>query len=437
MPPRKKAAAKKKTPPPRAAAEEEEKEDDSKMMDEEENAIDDAIANDADPPPRQTQLELWEKENEQNLLHLSSMSSGEEDALMSASLGHPQHGSELFLGGVPKSASDQDVENLFKGSTKGRGKGNTKCPSQPVEIQVVKDPNDSMRNRGYAFARFGNRGECEDAFQFLSENDGANAVMIDAENNNEEKKIRATIKPTKHVLFMSGFPPFATREDIVTELLRVGGAGIETVSLPRASGTGTNGIACRHKGYGFIDYFNQECAERAMKNINDKTTRMFNGNANKPVVAKWADVSKEKPPSKEDLLAQSKSVYVGQIPTEGVALDEKDLEGKLREVFGQFGEVESVKLPRGDATKGYAFVHFTERSSAEKAVEAVAASASGARGDESAMDGVVAAGAVQLQGCNLTVEIARPEREKQRASRQRRTERRQRRSTTYAQRRTW
>ena len=86
-----------------------------------------------------------------------------------------------------------------------------------------------------------------------------------------------------------------------------------------------------------------------MKNINDKTTRMFNGNANKPVVAKWADVSKEKPLSKEDLLAQSKSVYVGQIPTEGVALDEKkDLEGKLREVFGQFGEVESVKLPRGD-----------------------------------------------------------------------------------------
>ncbi|CAL6413369.1 unnamed protein product [Bathycoccus prasinos] len=413
MPPRKKAAAKKKTPPP-SAAEEEEKEDDSKMMDDE-NAIDNAtnaIANDADQPPRQTQLELWEKENEQNLLHLSSSNTGEEDELMSASSGHPQHGSELFLGGVPKSASDQDVENLFKGSTKGRGKGNTKCPSQPVEIQVVKDPNDSMRNRGYAFARFGNRGECEDAFQFLSENDGANAVMIDAENNNEEKKIRATIKPTKHVLFMSGFPPFATREDIVTELLRVGGAGIETVSLPRASGTGTNGIACRHKGYGFIDYFNQECAERAMKNINDKTTRMFNGNANKPVVAKWADVSKEKPPSKEDLLAQSKSVYVGQIPTEGVALDEKDLEGKLREVFGQFGEVESVKLPRGDATKGYAFVHFTERSSAEKAVEAAAASASGARGDESAMDGVVAAGAVQLQGCNLTVEIARPERER-------------------------
>ena len=80
-------------------------------------------------------------------------------------------------------------------------------------------------------------------------------------------------------------------------------------------------------------------------------------------------------------------------------------------MFGQFGEVESVKLPRGDATKG-TFVHFTERSSAEKAVEVAAASASGARGDESAMDGVVAAGAVQLQGCNLTVEIARPERER-------------------------
>ena len=59
---------------------------------------------------------------------------------------------------------------------------------------------------------------------------------------------------------------------------------------------------------------------------------------------------------------------------------------------------------------------FTERSSAEKAVEAAAASVSGARGDESAMDGVVAAGAVQLQGCNLTVEIARPEREKRSSS---------------------
>jgi len=427
MPPRKKAAAaKKKTPPPGG----EEELEDSKMEGEEAAVISDAAAangaaanddsgagvNNADAngggeqQPRQTQLELWEKENEQNLLHLST-TNAPGDELMNASVGHPQHGSELFLGGVPKSASDQDVESLFKGSGKGRGKSN-KCPSQPVEIQVVKDPNDSMRNRGYAFARFANRAECEAAFQYFSENDGANAVMVDAENNNEEKKIRATIKPTKHVLFMSGFPPFATREDIVTELLRVGGAGIETVSLPRASGTGTNGIACRHKGYGFVDYFNQECAERAMKNINDKTTRMFNGNANKPVVAKWADVSKEKPPSKEDLLAQSKAVYVGQIPTEGVALDEKDLEGKLREVFGQFGEVEAVKLPRGDVTKGYAFVHFTERISAEKAVEAAAASVSDAAGDESAMDGVVAAGAVQLQGCNLTVEIARPERER-------------------------
>ena len=84
-------------------------------------------------------------------------------------------------------------------------------------------------------------------------------------------------------------------------------------------------------------------------------------------------MSKEKPLSKEDLLAQSKAVYVGQIPTEGVALDEKDLEGKLREVFCQFGEVEAVKLREGDVTKGYAFVHFTERSSAEKAVEAARA----------------------------------------------------------------
>ena len=371
-----------------------------------------ATANDdAGGEKRQTQLELWEKENELNLLHLST--DAENDELMQANAGHPQYGSELFLGGVPKSASEGDVEMLFKGGggTKGRGK-RRECPSQPMEIQVVKDPNDSMRNRGYAFARFANRGECEAAFQFFGEDDGANAIMLDAENNNEEKKIRATIKPTKHVLFMTGFPPFATREDIVTELLKVGGGGVETVSLPRASGTGTNGIACRHKGYGFVDYFNQECAERAMKNINDKTTRMFNGNANKPVVAKWADVSKEKPLSKEDLLAQSKAVYVGQIPTEGVALDEKDLEGKLREVFCQFGEVEAVKLPRGDVTKGYAFVHFTERSSAEKAVEA-AASVSGANaGDESAMDGVVATGAVQLQGCNLTVEIARPERER-------------------------
>ena len=166
MPPRKKAAAKKKTPPPPGGEEELE---DSKMEGEEAAMISDAAAantaaandgsgagmNDADAneggeqQPRQTQLELWEKENEQNLLHLST-TNAPGDELMNASVGHPQHGSELFLGGVPKSASDQDVESLFKGSGKGRGKSN-KCPSQPVEIQVVKDPNDSMRNRGYAF----------------------------------------------------------------------------------------------------------------------------------------------------------------------------------------------------------------------------------------------------------------------------------------------
>ena len=93
-------------------------------------------------------------------------------------------------------------------------------------------------------------GECEAAFQFFGENDGANAIMLDAEKNNEEKKIRATIKPTKHVLFMTGFPPFATREDIVTELLKVGAGALRPYRCREQAGPGRMGLLVDTKGTG-------------------------------------------------------------------------------------------------------------------------------------------------------------------------------------------
>jgi len=341
-----------------------------------------------------TQLDQWERENQRDLLHLS-LAQAEADELMKLA----PRGAELFIGGIPKHSTDEQLmEELF---------ARDEIADKPVECSTVKDPNDRLRNRGYAFAKFKTREECERAFEYLTKDEAANAVMRE-EDGVSLKKVRATVKPQKHVLFITGFPRESSREEIVKAVIEVGGNGVETLSLPRAAGTGTNGIQTRHKGFGFCSYYNQETAERAMRNL--MKTRVLN----RQLVAKWADQT-TKQPSREDLLSQSKAIYVGQIPTEGVALDEKDLESKLREVFESFGEVEAVKVPKGDIALGYAFIHFAERSSAEKAVEA-AASVSGQGGHDdrmnnnTMMDGDTAT--VQLNGCNLSVQIARPEKQR-------------------------
>ena len=345
-----------------------------------------------------TQLEIWDRENERDWTHLSNAN---EDELLRTTRAHS---TELFLGGVPKSATVEDVENQLFNKNEGTEEA---CPARPIECELVKDPTDETRNKGYAFAKFADRESCKMVCEYFASGGETRSVVevVDSTTNETtRKKIRAMIKPTKHVLYVNGIERDATREQIVEELMRVGGGGIEKLYLPRAPRTGTNGIATKHKGYGFVDYFNQKTAERAMRNIN------ANKVLNRQCLAKWADVN-ARLPSKEDLMAQSKSVYVGQIPAEGIALDEKDLEAKLREVFETFGTVEAVKFPnKGDITKGYAFVHFAERSSAEKAVEAATVSSANRENKEvSAMDD--SSNGVQLQGCALTVDIARPEKQ--------------------------
>ena len=47
-------------------------------------------------------------------------------------LRHPQYGSELFLGGVPKSASEGDAKCRLKEEADGR-KRKRRAPSQPIK----------------------------------------------------------------------------------------------------------------------------------------------------------------------------------------------------------------------------------------------------------------------------------------------------------------
>jgi ATP-dependent DNA helicase RecG len=87
-------------------------------------------------------------------------------------------------------------------------------------------------------------------------------------------------------------------------------------------------------------------------------------NSKETIEQKRIDSEKDEPRVNIDTSEYSKT-FVANIPY-GVS------EERLSEFFSQFGEVESVKIPRNPQTKknkGYAFVEFNKQADAEKAIE--------------------------------------------------------------------
>ncbi|KAJ0021224.1 hypothetical protein Pint_31881 [Pistacia integerrima] len=238
----------------------------------------------------------------------------------------PPHGSEVYIGGIPHDASEDDLRSFCE------------TIGEVTEVRIMKSK-DSSENKGFAFVTFRNVELATKA--------------IDELNNAEfkGKKIRCSTSQAKHRLFIGNIPRNWGLEDLRKVVSEIG-PGVTGVELVKDMKNSSN-----NRGFAFIEYHNHTCAEYSrQKMMNPK----FKLGSNAPTVS-WAD------PRNADSsgASQVKAVYVKNLP-KNVTQDQ------LKKLFEHHGKITKVVLPpakSGQEKNRIGFVHFAERSSAMKALK--------------------------------------------------------------------
>ncbi|XP_044482200.1 heterogeneous nuclear ribonucleoprotein Q-like [Mangifera indica] len=238
----------------------------------------------------------------------------------------PPHGSEVYIGGIPHDASEDDLRSFCE------------AIGEVTEVRIMKGK-DSSENKGFAFVTFRNVELATKA--------------IDELNNAEfkGKKIRCSTSQAKHRLFIGNIPRNWGLEDLRKVVSEIG-PGVAGVELVKDMKNSSN-----NRGFAFIEYHNHACAEYSrQKMMNSK----FKLGSNAPTVS-WADPRNADSSS----ASQVKAVYVKHLP-KNVTQDQ------LKKLFEHHGKITKVVLPpakSGQEKNRIGFVHFAERSSAMKALK--------------------------------------------------------------------
>ncbi|KAL7133584.1 hypothetical protein ABFS83_12G150800 [Erythranthe nasuta] len=237
----------------------------------------------------------------------------------------PPHGSEVYLGGISHDTSEDDLKRF--------------CESigEVTEVRVMKGK-DSSENKGYAFVTFRSKELASKAMKEL--------------NNTELKgrKVKCSTSQAKHKLFIGNVPRNWGEKEMKKVVNKVG-PGVVTVELLKDPQNSS-----KNRGFAFIEYYNHACAEYSRQAMSNPKFKLDD---NAPTVS-WAD-----PKSAESSSSQVKAVYVKNLP--------KDItQDQLKDLFEHHGKIAKVVLPPakpGQEKSRYGFVHFTERSSAMKALK--------------------------------------------------------------------
>ncbi|KAG2725664.1 hypothetical protein I3760_01G076500 [Carya illinoinensis] len=238
----------------------------------------------------------------------------------------PPHGSEVFIGGLPRDAIEEDLRHLCEPI------------GEFVEVRLIKDK-ETGDAKGYAFIAFKTKEVAQKAIE---------------EIHNKEfkgKNLRCSLSETKHRLFLGNVPKSWT-EDEFRKVIEGVGPGVESIELIKDPQNPS-----RNRGYAFVLYYNNACANYSRQNMSNANFKL---DGNTPTVT-WAD-----PKSGPDHSAASqvKALYVKNIP-------ENTSTEKLKELFQHHGELKKVVMPPGKAggKRDFGFIHYAERSSALKAVK--------------------------------------------------------------------
>ncbi|KAL0388950.1 UNVERIFIED_CONTAM: Heterogeneous nuclear ribonucleoprotein Q [Sesamum radiatum] len=204
----------------------------------------------------------------------------------------PPHGSEVFIGGLSRDISEEDLREL--------------C--EPFgEIFEAKA-------RGFAFVAFRTKDVAQKAIEELHSKEF------------KGRTLRCSLSETKYRLFIGNVPKGWT-DDEFRKIIEETGPGAETIELikdPQNPG--------RNRGFAFVEYYNNACADYSRQQMSAPSFKL---DGNTPTVT-WADPKIT--PDHSAAAAQVKALYVKNIP-------ENTPTEQLKELFQRHGEVTKVVMP--------------------------------------------------------------------------------------------
>uniref|UniRef100_I1QE21 RRM domain-containing protein n=1 Tax=Oryza glaberrima TaxID=4538 RepID=I1QE21_ORYGL len=238
---------------------------------------------------------------------------------------------EVLVGGLPRDAAEEDVARALADA------------GDVEEVRLVRDPADPRSNKGFAFVRFAAawqaRWAADDVRTAMVKGE---ACMICKNDANETLHLR-------NICFDW------TKDDLAEELKTYKLENLEDINLvedPERKG--------KNRGYAFLDFRTNVDGVDAFFKLQNRD--IYLGTDVR------AQVSFSKTLSQDDkIMEKVKSVFLDGLPPHWD-------EDKVREVFGKFGEIDSIHLARNmfkAKRKDFGFIGFTSRQSALDCISTV------------------------------------------------------------------
>ncbi|GIL72885.1 hypothetical protein Vretimale_4552 [Volvox reticuliferus] len=272
---------------------------------------------------REQELATAEDELQRNQEQEEKQGTGDTEDPMS----QPPHGTEVFISKIPREASDSQLKAFCE------------MAGEVYAMRVPKD-RESNTNKGYCFCVFKNREAAEKAMTIL---EGREVKDFPG------RRVNVVPSIVKNKLYIGQMPRDITREELDV-LLKAEVVGLEKIELMMDKETN------QARGFGFIAFYNNAAATMALRKLSRPEFRL----RGHQVQVMWAD------PKRDEIGTEKvKSIYVGNLP-------EHYTENDLRSIFTQYGTIDRVTLlyMPDDVSKlrNYAFITYTDRSSAVRAV---------------------------------------------------------------------
>jgi len=217
-------------------------------------------------------------------------------------------------------------------------------PVQGAEISRDKD----NKHLGYGFVQFQNK---EDATAAVTGMDGKElkGTTIDVQHFRPRHEREKESETTFTKIFIKNLTSSTTEEELKAVLTKI--APIESIFVGAPKQYSTK--------FSLVTMAEHEGAVKVIEELSETVSPLAEG---KMYVARHRSRG-QRPIQKSQFQSEGRNVYVKHLPQD--ISDEK-----LREAFGQFGEIESIHLQMSpdNLFRGFAFICFATKESADKSV---------------------------------------------------------------------
>jgi heterogeneous nuclear ribonucleoprotein R len=150
----------------------------------------------------------------------------------------PPHGTEVFVGGLPKTLGEQQLRDFA---------------SEVGDVhsaKLIRDPNNPSQNRGYGFVKYYTKEAA------LTAQDQLNMRELP---DYPGQKVRIQPSQAKNKLFLGGIPHELTREDLF-DLLGPLVKGLDKIDMVKSKDPAHPE---QNRGFCFLEFYNSACAAAA------------------------------------------------------------------------------------------------------------------------------------------------------------------------------